>query len=91
MSSEWISHNICLNFDSLIHIFRFVLLVHSNTMQAALALQKKQQEAQQMACRIYVGSLNYDLDEEVIRVPFSVFGTITKIDMPKVRIAQSDS
>eukprot|EP00455_Lapot_gusevi_P055724 TRINITY_DN9100_c0_g1_i5.p1 TRINITY_DN9100_c0_g1~~TRINITY_DN9100_c0_g1_i5.p1 ORF type:complete len:413 (-),score=101.36 TRINITY_DN9100_c0_g1_i5:29-1267(-) len=36
-----------------------------------------------MACRVYVGSLNYDLNEEHIRGPFAPFGTIAKIDMPK--------
>lgn len=33
--------------------------------------------------RIYVGGLPYGLAEEHIRLPFSAFGTITNIDMPK--------
>lgn len=40
-----------------------------------------------LARRVYVGSLDYSLTEEHIRLPFSAFGNILKIDMPKVRIS----
>lgn len=59
------------------------LFLLSSFSQAQMMLLKKQQEINSLACRIYVGSINYEFDEEVIRVPFSVFGPITKIDMPR--------
>jgi poly(U)-binding-splicing factor PUF60 len=46
-------------------------------------LASKGPAANNSACRIYVGSLTYDLTEEIIKVPFSVFGPIAKIEMPK--------
>jgi hypothetical protein len=33
--------------------------------------------------RIYIGSLAYDQTEDNVRVPFSAFGQIVKIDMPR--------
>ena len=51
--------------------------------QLQMLAAKKQQDAASLACRIYVGSLTYELGEDVLMVPFSVFGPITKIDMPK--------
>ena len=41
------------------------------------------------ANRVYVGSLHYDIDESIVRVPFSAFGTIVKIDMPRVCLCRS--
>jgi hypothetical protein len=36
-----------------------------------------------MACRLYVGSLPYDVTEDMVKPPFAVFGPILRIDMPK--------
>uniref|UniRef100_A0A7S2TJH3 RRM domain-containing protein n=2 Tax=Lotharella oceanica TaxID=641309 RepID=A0A7S2TJH3_9EUKA len=36
-----------------------------------------------MDCRIYVGSIHYSLGEEDIKLPFSTFGKINRIDMPR--------
>jgi len=36
-----------------------------------------------MARRIYVGSLFYELNENDVKIPFSAFGVITKVDMPR--------
>jgi RNA recognition motif-containing protein len=41
-------------------------------------------QATRLARRIYVGSLNYELTEEHLQGPFSAFGSIVKIDMPRV-------
>ena len=34
--------------------------------------------------RIYIGSLNYELTEEHVKIPFETFGQVVAIDMPKV-------
>ncbi len=36
--------------------------------------------------RVYVGSLYYEVKEDEIRIPFSTFGDIVKIEMPRVSI-----
>ena len=46
-------------------------------------MKLKQEEESKLQRRIYVGSLHYELSEDHIRVPFSAFGTITRIDMPR--------
>lgn len=51
-----------------------------------MAVQQKAQAMQaaatrDMACRIYVGSINYDLKESDIVTLFSTFGTVTKSEM----------
>lgn len=57
------------------------------TLGSPLAMMAQQVLAGQSTCpqdrRIYVGGLPYGLTEEHIRLPFSAFGTITNIDMPK--------
>ena len=63
-------------------------------MQSAVLLRQLQLQQMQlgraapptatnMAARIYVGSLPYEVVEEQLRAPFSVFGPVVKIDMPK--------
>lgn len=44
-----------------------------------------------MIRRIYVGSLQYELTEEHVKIPFSQWGTITSIDMPRVCMCVSSS
>jgi hypothetical protein len=51
--------------------------------QLEVAARLREEERERLARRIYVGSLNYELTEEHIRVPFSAFGVITRIDMPR--------
>merc|ERR1719273_2041127 len=46
-------------------------------------LQSRLNQLKLLDRRIYVGSLDYDLTEDQVRIPFSSFGTITNIDMPK--------
>ncbi|GJP63912.1 hypothetical protein CLOP_g20945 [Closterium sp. NIES-67] len=54
-------------------------------MAEAAAVQQQQSTVTQSnaQCRIYVGSIFYDLTEADILLAFSPFGPITKIDMPK--------
>jgi len=53
-----------------------------------LLQQRLQQQAQdRLKCRIYIGSLQYDITEDQVRVPFSAFGTVTRVDMPRVCIS----
>jgi poly(U)-binding-splicing factor PUF60 len=51
--------------------------------QAGLLQSVNNAASNPMNRRVYVGSLEYTLTEEHIRVPFSAFGTISKIDMPR--------
>lgn len=39
---------------------------------------------QQLACRIYVGSLNFELSEEDIKTAFSPFGPVKSVSLTKV-------
>jgi len=41
------------------------------------------EEKKKQQCRVYVGSIPYGLNEEHIKLPFSAFGPIVRIDMPK--------
>jgi len=41
------------------------------------------EEKKKQQCRVYVGSIPYGLSEEHIKLPFSAFGPIIRIDMPK--------
>ncbi|CAI5487189.1 unnamed protein product [Closterium sp. Naga37s-1] len=54
-------------------------------MAEAAAVQQQQATTTQSnaQCRVYVGSIFYDLTESDILLAFSPFGPITKIDMPK--------
>jgi len=51
----------------------------------ALSLSMAQKSQETLLKRVYVGSLAYELNEDHVRAPFSVFGTIIKVDMPRVR------
>eukprot|EP00899_Mesostigma_viride_P003527 jgi/Mesvir1/13175/Mv06138-RA.1 len=57
-------------------------LIMKQQLQAA-ETAKQQQSQQSMTCRIYVGSIYYDLTEADIIMAFSPFGSVVKIDMPK--------
>ncbi|PAA54785.1 hypothetical protein BOX15_Mlig033248g4 [Macrostomum lignano] len=60
--------------------------------QATLQMQQPQAQPQQpqakpprqpitMLCRIYVGNIGYDIDEDGVRVAFSPFGSIKAVEM----------
>lgn len=45
------------------------------------AMQLQRQQALVLMCRVYVGSIFYDLREEFVRTSFAAFGTIRSINM----------
>ena len=52
--------------------------------QLALKAAASAPSNQQLACRIYVGSLNFELSEEDIKTAFSPFGPVKSVSLTKV-------
>ncbi|MEN2497460.1 MAG: Poly(U)-binding-splicing factor puf60 [Marteilia pararefringens] len=45
------------------------------------ALNSQKQQTMALMCRIYIGSINFSVNEEMIRVAFSPFGPVKHINM----------
>lgn len=72
--------------ESVKHVFKKQqmqagLLGPSTTGEMTQAMQLQRQQALVLMCRVYVGSIFYDLKEELVRSAFNVFGIIKSINM----------
>ncbi|XP_063899888.1 poly(U)-binding-splicing factor PUF60-B-like isoform X2 [Zophobas morio] len=55
--------------------------LQTNPLSVEIQKQQERQRAIQLMCRIYVGSINFDLGEPEIRLAFENFGPIRNVDL----------
>ena len=53
-----------------------------------MALAEAQAKSSSFACRIYVGSLNFELTEQDVTNAFSAFGIVKSVELARVRVSQ---
>lgn len=69
------------------HSIRMVLMKQTTTQQQQQAHGQQRHQALVLMCRIYVGSISFELREDAVRQAFIPFGPIKLIDMPRDPIA----